>query len=153
LKEGLDVERCGNKIAAYLLNNHIKPSYSRVKILEYIIDKRNHPTVEEIYSELLKELPTLSKTTVYNTLNTLLKANLIRLITIEEHEARYDADITEHGHFKCLQCGCVYDFGISLENNNIAGLDGFLIEDKNVYFKGVCQSCLENKNKIEEVNE
>ena len=133
-------------IAERLINSHIKPSYSRIKIMEYIVNERSHPTVEEIYNELLIELPTLSKTTVYNTLYVLMKAKLIRLITIEENETRYDADLSEHGHFKCERCGSIYDFCISLENNSIEGLNGFLIDDKNVYFKGVCQSCLANKN-------
>lgn len=141
------MEESAKRIAEHLSNSHIRPSYSRVKILEYIVNKRSHPTVDEIYNVLLKELPTLSKTTVYNTLNILMEARLIRLITIEENETRYDADISEHGHFKCEQCGHIYDFHISLHNNIVEGLDGFLIDEKNVYFKGVCQSCLENKNK------
>lgn len=141
------MEQPTNNITKRLVNNHIKPSYSRIKIMEYIVNKRSHPTVEEIYNVLINELPTLSKTTVYNTLNILMEANLIRLITIEDNETRYDADLSEHGHFKCESCGDIYDFRISLENNPIEGLNGFLIDDKNVYFKGVCKSCLENKNK------
>lgn len=140
------MEQSTRNIAETLANSHIKPSYSRIKILEYIINKRSHPTVEEIYNVLLIELPTLSKTTVYNTLNVLMEAKLIQLITIEENETRYDADLSEHGHFKCERCGHIYDFCISLENNLVEGLNGFLINDKNVYFKGVCQSCLENRN-------
>lgn len=140
------MEQSANSIAEYLLNSHIKPSYSRVKILEYIVNKRSHPTVEEIYNVLIKELPTLSKTTVYNTLNLLMQARLIRLITIEENETRYDADLSEHGHFKCERCGSIYDFSISLESNEVEGLNGFMIDDKNVYFKGICPNCLENKN-------
>lgn len=146
MKEGFRMEQPANSIAESLLKNHIKPSYSRVKILEYIVNKKSHPTVEEIYNVLIKELPTLSKTTVYNTLNILMEAHLVRLITIEDNETRYDADLSEHGHFKCERCGQIYDFRISLEKNAVAGLDGFLIEDKNVYFKGVCQNCLTNKN-------
>lgn len=140
------MEQAAGNIAETLLKNHIKPSYSRVKILEYILNQKSHPSVEEIYNVLSQELPTLSKTTVYNTLNILMKARLVRLINIEDNETRYDADISEHGHFKCTRCGQIYDFHISLESNVIAGLDGFLIEDKNVYFKGVCPNCLTNKN-------
>ena len=135
-----------NSIAEKLLKSHIKPSYSRVKIMKYIMDKRSHPTVEEIYNELLPELPTLSKTTVYNTLNVFLKARLIQLITIEDNETRFDADLSEHGHFKCEKCGKIYDFSISLNDNPVEGLNGFRIDDKNVYFKGICPGCLGNKN-------
>ncbi len=51
-----------------LLNAGIKPSYQRIKIYEYIFNNNIHPTVDNIYKKLLKEIPTLSKTTVYNTL-------------------------------------------------------------------------------------
>lgn len=135
-----------NIIAEKLLKSHIKPSYSRLKIMEYILNKRSHPTVEEIYTILLKELPTLSKTTVYNTLNVLMEAKLIQLITIEDNETRYDADLSEHGHFKCEKCGKIYDFSISLDDNPVEGLIGFRIDNKNVYFKGVCPGCLDNTN-------
>ena len=65
--------------------------------------------MEQIYTVLHKEIPTLSKTTVYNTLNTLIDAGLVKLITIDENETRYDIDTTTHGHFKCESCG-IYDF-------------------------------------------
>ena len=37
--------------------------------MNYLITKRNHPTAEMIYLELVNEIAGLSKTTVYNTLN------------------------------------------------------------------------------------
>ena len=54
-------------IGAYLKSHEIKPSFQRMRIFEYLITHRNHPTVEMIYKSLVKEIPTLSKTTVYNT--------------------------------------------------------------------------------------
>ena len=54
------------EIAQYLNDHSIKPSYQRVRILKYLVEKRNHPTVEMIHKELVSDIPTLSKTTVYN---------------------------------------------------------------------------------------
>ena len=56
-------------IGEYLKAHEIKPSYQRIKIFQYLVENKNHPTVDMIYKALCTEIPTLSKTTVYNTLN------------------------------------------------------------------------------------
>ena len=54
-----------------LQNHNIKPSVQRIAIMNYLIEHRTHPTVDEIYTALSPSIPTLSKTTVYNTLKLL----------------------------------------------------------------------------------
>ncbi|MCW3490967.1 Fur family transcriptional regulator [Dethiobacter alkaliphilus] len=125
-----------------LQNRGIKPSFHRLKILEYLLSGKKHPTVDEIYSELVKEVPTLSKTTVYNTLNLFAKAGLVRRINVEEHETRFDANTVSHGHFKCLRCNRIYDFTIDDTAMVTPGLNGFDIEEKKIYFQGTCPGCL-----------
>ena len=56
-------------IKAYLEDFHIKPSLQRIMIYKFLSEKKSHPTVEEIYTNLCPDLITLSKTTVYNTLH------------------------------------------------------------------------------------
>lgn len=130
------------KISEELLKKNIKPSYQRIKILEYLIKKNNHPTVDEIYNQLVREIPTLSKTTVYNTLNLFIENDLVRLLTIEDNETRYDSIMSNHGHFKCQSCGEIYDFPINIDEFKTDKLQGFKIADKNVYFKGLCPKCI-----------
>lgn len=124
---------------------NIKSSYSRIRILEYLMVHRTHPTVEEIYSKLVEEIPTLSKTTVYNALNTFVEAGLVRVITIEDNETRYDADTSDHGHFKCDICGKIYDFPVDMDHLQTEGLAKFQVSQRDVFFKGICSSCLDNK--------
>lgn len=133
-----------DEIKRYLLKHHIKPSYSRLKIFEYLAATQTHPTVDEIYNALVEEMPTLSKTTVYNTLSIFIQENITRVINIEDNELRYDADITNHGHFKCEQCNAIYDFDIDLNFLKTGGLDNFNIKQKSVCYKGICFSCLDN---------
>lgn len=129
-------------IKNYLLEKNIKPSYPRMKILEYLVIQKNHPTVDDIFIKLVKEMPTLSKTTVYNTLNLFIKENIARAITIEEGEARYDVDIENHGHFKCTNCGDIHDFKINELGIEKEGLEDFKINQKNFYYSGLCKNCL-----------
>lgn len=127
-----------------LQRSGVKPSYARIRIYDYLLTKRSHPTVDEIFTELVPEIPTLSRTTVYNTLALFKEKGLLQLITIEQNELRYDADTACHGHFKCGVCGKVYDFESDIDTLRIRGLEGFEIAQKNVYFAGVCAKCAEN---------
>jgi len=125
----------------------IKPSITRVKIMDYLQKHRTHPTVDEIYRNLVQEIPTLSKTTVYNSLELFVENQLAQVLNVGDNERRYDADISDHGHFKCLYCGKVYDFGIDFENVRVEGLEGFQVYDKNVYCRGVCPHCKANEKR------
>lgn len=119
-------------------------THQRLKVLEYLAENQCHPTAEQIHSDLKKEMPTLSKTTVYNTLHMFMEARVVRLITIEDNEMRYDIVDEDHGHFKCECCGKIIDFAINLDMIRGDELHEFRITDKNVYFKGICPDCLSN---------
>ncbi len=138
-----------NEIKGFLSQKNVKPSYSRLKVMEYLIRYRNHPTVDEIYSKLVKEIPTLSKTTVYNTLNLFVDENLAIPISIDSNEMRYDATVEQHGHFKCERCGKIYDFSVDIDKIKPEELEGFIVRNKSVNYKGICPHCLNNdKNNI-----
>ncbi len=95
-----------------------------------------------------KELPTLSKSTIYKTLNAFVKAKtLIEIeITIENNEVRYEYNLMDHEHFKCEKYGIVYDFKVDLDFLQSDELGGFKINDKNICFKGICKCCLINSH-------
>ena len=122
-----------------LTQHDIRPSLTRVLIFDYLREHRTHPTVEEIYSALSSRVPTLSKTTVYNTVKLLSAAGIIKTITIEEHQARYDACTDLHGHFLCSGCGKVYDFDTKMPDSEIP--KGFSPKVTEVYVTGTCQNC------------
>jgi Fe2+ or Zn2+ uptake regulation protein len=128
-----------------LLKKEIRPSFQRIKVLEYLITQLCHPTVDQIFNDLVKEVPTLSKATIYNTLNLLIKAKLARVVTIEDNETRYDIKMSNHGHFKCELCGTIFDFKVNIDNFMTEELGEFKINEKNVYFKGICPICLKYK--------
>lgn len=129
------------EIKEHLVNNGMKASLPRVKIYEYLITYKSHPTVDEIFNSLNEELLTLSKTTVYNTLNLLVENNLAIQILIEDNEVRYDADVSNHGHFKCLKCEKVYDFNYNMPEHLIDDIEGFIPEEYHLYIKGICKTC------------
>jgi Fe2+ or Zn2+ uptake regulation protein len=128
----------------------IKPTYQRLKILEFLNDNLNdHPTVEMVYEELVKEIPTLSLTTVYNTLNNFLEKGLVLGVTITGTEVRYDFNTDYHHHFLCKECGQIID--IDLKCPYAEGkkriISGHRIDEIHGYFKGVCRDCSKNLKK------
>jgi len=125
-----------------LQKRKINLSFQRLKVLEYLIKNRCHPTVDHIFTHLQQEIPTLSKTTVYNTLHVLTEADLVRVITIDDYETRYDINVENHGHFKCESCGMIFDFGVEMKILNSEEFKNFKIKEKNVYFKGICPNCI-----------
>jgi len=133
------------EINNYLKENNIKSSHQRLKIFDYLITNKNHPTVDKIYQDLKGEMSTLSKTTIYNTLKLFAEKKIVQVITVEEKETRYDADRSLHGHFKCTECGEVYDIKINEVKEFDKELDGFRVDEEHIYFKGICKKCLENK--------
>lgn len=130
-------------VGEYLKSHGIKPSYQRIKIFEYLVKKRNHPNVDMIYRSLAPKIPTLSKTTVYNTLRIFVEKKIAVVIIIEENETRYDADTSIHGHFKCEKCKKVFDLDIDEAKIDIPELAHHQVNEHHFDFKGICKDCLE----------
>ncbi len=128
--------------ANHLSTNNIKPSVQRIKIFEYLHENREHPTVDIIYKDLVGVIPTLSKTTVYNTLKLFVDNGITSTFTIDGNEARYDAIMEDHAHFKCKLCSNVYDVEIEALKLKFSKLNDFQIDDTNIYLKGICNKCL-----------
>ena len=130
-----------------LSNRGIQPSVQRARILEFLWYVRIHPTADDIYEHLHPGIPTLSRTTVYNTVKLFTEHKILQPLVIEEKEIRYDIDISVHGHFKCESCGKIFDFSAhgSVEPG-IPALKGFLINERHIYFKGICSSCCKSKS-------
>ena len=131
--------------ADYLRQNGISPSPQRLAIYNFLKNNAIHPTVDTIYQAVLAELPTISRTTVYNTVKKLTASGVIQEVIIEDGELRYDADISSHGHFKCLECGAVYDLFPPPDTpivEKIHGLpEGFSIGRIHLCCRGKCSKC------------
>ena len=61
----------------------IRPSIQRVAIMKYLLSHHTHPTVEEVFVALKKQLPTVSRTTVYNTLRMLSEHGAARTLLLQ----------------------------------------------------------------------
>ncbi|MDR3305317.1 MAG: transcriptional repressor [Clostridiales Family XIII bacterium] len=119
----------------------VRPSTARVHVLKYLLEQRNHPTIDQIYRALRETLPSLSRTSVYNTVGALQQAGLVRALTMEGNEMRYDAFTEDHGHFKCERCGAILDFDADLSAIGAAGIKGSVVTKRDVLLWGLCPAC------------
>ena len=129
----------------YLLGYGIRPSVQRIAIMRYLQKNRTHPTVEDVYDALKKQIPTLSKTTVYNTLKLFVDNGAALYIGIDEKNARFDGYIESHAHFRCKNCGCITDLAIDINSFLPKDFKG-VIENSYFYFKGICEDCIKKSN-------
>jgi len=139
-----------------LESKDLKPTYQRLKVLEYLHKHRNnHPTAETIYHALVGKIPTISVTTIYNTLNILLKKGLVSAETITGSEIHYDSVTDPHHHFLCVKCGKIVDIDIKCPfvQGKRKTVNGHRIKEVHGYFKGLCRDCYKKeKNKNKQAN-
>ena len=129
------------KYVKILKDHTLKVTSPRLEILKYLDEHHTHPNVEEIYSTLKKKNPSLSRTTVYNSLETLKKNKIIKSLTISGSELRYDIDKRLHHHFICTHCGNIFDIAITCPNMDQTIHGGHHVEEVQGYFKGTCKKC------------
>lgn len=130
------------ELVRILKKHNIRPSVHRVAILKFLSQTKEHPTAEDIYNALCKDLPTMSRTTVYNTLKTLYQKGIVSELNIDGGEVRYDFDTSPHAHFKCRVCGRVFDLPSVEIPYKEKKLNGHRVEEVHIYFYGVCKECL-----------
>jgi Fur family ferric uptake transcriptional regulator/Fur family peroxide stress response transcriptional regulator len=113
--------------------------------MDYLMKHRTHPSIDEIFCALSAEMPTLSRTTVYNTLKLFSDNGAVTMLTIDDRFVNFDADTSFHAHFLCKRCGKIYDLPIlpaALDAINMHA-EGHLLAETHYYCKGVCRECLE----------
>jgi Fe2+ or Zn2+ uptake regulation protein len=131
-----------------LVKYGIKPSVQRIAIMDYLMTHRTHPTADEVYMALCDSIPTLSKTTVYNTLKLFVEQQAALMLTINDKNVHFDGDTSLHSHFFCRRCGKVYDLPYSGKKREARELDieGHAVEEIHHYYKGVCKECSDKES-------
>jgi len=134
-----------NKYVNILKEKNLKITSQRLNVLKYLVENCTHPTADQIYTDLKKNNPSLSKTTVYNALETLTKYGIIQSITISGTELHYDFNHGMHHHFYCKKCGKIIDVDIACPNIEKMKQFGHKVEEVHGYIRGICKDCLKKE--------
>jgi Fur family transcriptional regulator, peroxide stress response regulator len=136
-------------IKQLLESKGLQPSFQRIRIMKYLAESKEHPTVLMVFEALNKEIPTLSKTTVYNTLRAFVQKGLVCELPLTTDEKRYDHTIENHHHFLCRHCGRVFDVYVSCQYGQAPEIEGHKVEEMHGHFRGVCRECLTGPDRDE----
>jgi Fur family transcriptional regulator, peroxide stress response regulator len=130
--------------AEFLRGRGIQPSHQRIRIYESLAAVKTHPSADAIYRALASEMPTLSRTTVFSTLDLFVRKGIAQRLALSGSELRYDADLSRHVHFRCRACGAVSDLQGSRVPAPPRVPEGFVVETSQYYAEGLCPSCAES---------
>ena len=117
----------------------VQPTLQRISICKYVLCEAEHPTAEEVHFWAEQNLAKISLATVYNTLNTLVAAGLLREFKFAHSDkVVYDNNLEEHFHFLDEASGKLFDvrkedvkLGVNLQNQ-------FKINGFDLLIKGEC---------------
>ena len=119
------------------------PLTAQRRIVLLTLPRLNHPTVDEVWGEVRKSMPEVSRTTVYRILETCAELRIIRKVCHAGAVTRYEEKTTRHHHLLCIRCQKMADLkDPGLDRIRLPGEgSGFHIEDYSIEFRGLCAQC------------
>jgi len=115
----------------------IQPTAQRLAVARFVLDADSHPTADQIWEKVRQRSPTLSRATVYNTLNLFVEKGLLRTQAVREGALVFDPRIARHHHFIDEQTGAIHD--VPWEAVKVTGeksLQGYEVRDYQVVMRG-----------------
>ena len=113
-------------------------------VLEAVNKLKCHATAVEVYDEVVRVCPHISRATVYRNLNRLSQSGKIRKIEIPGAADRFDHRCQEHYHLLCETCGRVFDVDMDVFEDlyqKIRDTHGFEFTGCDIMFRGICPEC------------
>ena len=124
----------------------LRKTRQRRVLLEELRGLKTHPTADELYARVRKRLPRISLGTVYRNLEQFVRDGTIRRID-DGAQRRFDGDVHDHYHVRCVRCGRVGDVEIARikeVEREAQRVSGYRITGHRVVFTGLCPACRKN---------
>ncbi len=118
-------------------------------ILEVLKTHKDHPTADQIYSEVREKLPKISLGTVYRNLEKLSSNGTVLRLELGGGQKRFDPNPSDHGHFRCIACSAVEDIPDEMEIS-IPSVDNTFGRKRTIMgttleYYGYCEKCTQKK--------
>jgi len=128
-----------------LASRGLRLTPQRQRVYEILLEKRDHPTAEEVFMRAKRRMPDISLATVYNCLEALVRVGVAKQIQFTRSAARFCPNMTAHGHFVCDSCGHVYDVTLDGSGDGpehqVRVPAGFRIREVDLSIRGLCPDC------------
>lgn len=119
----------------------------RATVLRAVRNLACHPTAEQVYDEVRKELPRTSLSTVYRNLSVLVDQGTLASVHGTGKELHYDHKTGDHCHIECSVCGRICDvkkYPLNTEELKRKRISGFILQEVNINLVGICPRCANN---------
>lgn len=122
----------------------LKITPQRMAVYQALLGTTEHPSAETVFRRVRQGFPTISLDTVNRTLLTLSEMGVAFVVEGSGDAKRFDANLKNHQHFKCLKCRRIIDFHHESFDQievpeNLASR--FTVLRKTVYLEGFCDLC------------
>ncbi len=114
-------------------------------VYDVLLNKRDHPTADEVFMRAKKGMPEISHATVYNCLDALVECGLARQVHLQRGAARFCPNMEEHCHYYCDACGEVFDVTLPAEGAMMPKPRGFKVDHYDIAVHGLCAACAKKK--------
>ncbi len=122
----------------------LKITPQRSLIFDELSKATDHPTADAIYKRVRKTLSNISFDTVYRTLLSFTEIGIVNLVEGTGEQKRFEPNLQQHHHFRCIKCYTIYDFENDAYNDIAVPEDvqrqGVII-NKRVVLEGICSKC------------
>jgi len=98
-----------------LVSSGLRRTPQREIVYRVLVEKRDHPTADDVYARVRSAMPSISLATVYNCLETLVQCDLVRAVNFERGPTRYCPNLRPHAHFHDEITGATYDVDLPPE--------------------------------------
>jgi len=124
--------------------NNLKITPQRLLIYRELLKSKDHPYAEALHKRIKKIMPDISLDTVNRTLLTFSKIGIVKNVEGYGEPRRYDPNIKNHHHFRCVNCNSIIDFDYRPYDDIIILGDikkRFSVLNKKVLLEGYCDKC------------
>jgi Fur family peroxide stress response transcriptional regulator len=132
-----------NRFTERLASGGFRLTPQREHVYNLLLERRDHPTAEQVFMRAKKGMPEISMATVYNCLDALVKCQLVRQVNVNRVAMRYCPNMQAHFHFNCDNCGGVFDIDY-MGDARKAPLEvpkGFHAAGYEISVHGLCPKC------------
>ncbi|MGK0184441.1 MAG: Fe2+ or Zn2+ uptake regulation protein [Verrucomicrobiales bacterium] len=147
-----DISSDSEPTPALELGGDFRMTRQRREVYEVLMEERDHPTATEVFMRAKERMPTISLATVYNCLETMNLCGLVKKVNLDRAPSRYCANLKEHGHFYCEECGHVDDITLKSPSDFSSMWKlprGAAVDHFEVAIRGTCPGCVKKAEKAE----
>jgi len=126
----------------------LKVTPQRTLIYKELLKSKDHPNADVLFQRVNKIFPDISLDTVNRTLLTFHNIGIINVVEGYGEPRRFDPDIENHHHFRCVKCNSITDFDYNLYDSLSVPEEihkKFFVINKKVLLEGYCDKC---RNKV-----